>query len=64
MEQDAAWMLTDVGPIPSGDSDASEACKRRRAWTRAHDFSDSDPDSPSDSVREQAAAEASPRVRR
>ena len=60
MEQDADWMLEDVGPIPSGDSDAPEASKRRRAWSRAHDFPDSDPDSPSDSVREHAEAEAPP----
>ena len=59
-EQTDDWMVEDVGPIPSGDSDAPEASKRRRAWSRAHDFPDSDPDSPSDSVREHAEAEAPP----
>ena len=64
IEQDAAVMLGKVEQSPSGDSDAPEACKRKRAWSSAHAFPDSDPDSSSDSVREPAAAEAPPRGRR
>ena len=57
-EQTDDEMVEDVGAIPSGDSDATQARRRRRAWCRAHDFPDSNPDSPSESAEEPVEAGA------